>query len=266
MLKITRAGAITFAMFALTGLNAFATESTVSPIQGEDHARFAQITMRQPFAQNNEKKELDSSPIQVFPGLGDAPSEAVPRALLSSELRIVTATIDLFDDNDGDGFYQTFVLRFDPDSYYRRINVFATIDIRSRGGVWNEFYTTDRFTVDIGSPWDVTEISARVLGGYPTNEYDLSITLYEINCCYQPEAILSFDHPVLSNLPLEDGDYDELTYRSPSPFVAEATVAAGAMHPIFAFSLIMLLGLRWTLPNLPSRLLLTIRKVTSRIP
>lgn len=266
MLKITRAGAITFAMFALTGLNAFATESTVSPIKGEDHARFAQITMRQPFAQNNEKKELDASPIQVFPGLGDAPSEAAPRTLLSSELRIVAATIDLFDDNDGDGFYQTFVLRFDPDSYYRRISVFATIDIRSRGGAWNEFYTTDRFTVEIGSPWDVTEISARVLGGYPTNEYDLSITLYEINCCYQPVAILSFDHPVLSNLPLEDGDYDELTYRGPSPFVAEATVAGGAAHPVFAFSLIMLLGLRWIRSNLPSRLSLTTLNVTSRIP
>lgn len=253
MAKITRTGAIILVVvLAIMNPKIFAAET--APIQNklENAARFAQITLRQPFAQDDVEKELDFSPIQVFSGLRNTPLKSAPRTLLSTELRIVTATIDLFEDNDGDGFYQTFVLRFDPDSFYRRINVFATIDIRSRGGAWNEFYTTDRFTVETGSPWDVTEISARVLGGYPTNEYDLSITLYEIDCCNQPVPVLSFDHPVLSNLPLEDGDYDELIYRSPAPFKADATVA-GAAHPIIVFILVLLFGLRWTLTKVNTR-------------
>lgn len=201
--------------------------------------RFASISMRQPYITNAEKREVSPEKIQMAPPLTESPKYALPRALGDNGIRIVTATVDLYEDNDDDGYYQSFVLRFDPESIYQRTNVFATIYIRENGNEWNAFYTTDRFTVETNSLWDTTEISARVLGGYPTGDYDLLITLYDAECCGQEIPLLNFFHPVLSSLTLEDADYDDFSQNNITP-VYTATTVAGASHPMLLMGLLLL--------------------------
>jgi hypothetical protein len=195
--------------------------------------------MRQPYLPNAEEQVERRDIVQIAPPLTVAPRQTPSRALGDNGIRIVTATVDLYEDNDADGYYQSFVLRFDPESIYRRTHVFATIHIRESGNEWNTFYTTDRFTVESNSPWDVTEISARVLGGYPTGEYDLLITLYDADCCGPTLPLLSFFHPVLSGLTLEDADYDDFSYNNVTP-VYNVTTVAGAAHPILLIGLLLL--------------------------
>lgn len=205
--------------------------------------RFASISIRQPYISNAEKREDSPDKIQMAPPLTATPKHAPPRALGDNGVRIVTATVDLYEDNDDDGYYQSFVLRFDPESIYRRINVYATIYIRENDNEWNIFYTTDRFTIETNSLWDTTEISARVLGGYPTGDYDLLITLYDAECCGQEIPLLNFFHPVLSGLTLEDADYDDFPQNNATPVYTMTTVA-GASHPMLLIGLLLLYASR----------------------
>lgn len=235
--------ALLYPMLVMLAQNTALAESKFTPTPINTATRYTSISMRQPNIPNAKVQEERSVFVQIAPPLTTTPDHNLSRALGNNGIRIVTATVDLYEDNDDDGYYQSFVLRFDPESSYRRTQVYATIHIRENGSEWNSFYTTDRFIVETNSPWDMTEISARVLGGYPTSEYDLLITLYDAECCGPGIPLLSFYHPVLAGLTLEDADYDDSTYSNTTPVYAVTTVA-GAAHPLLLISLLMVLATR----------------------
>ena len=55
------------------------------------------------------------------------------------------ADVELFADDDRDGFYHGIDLLFDADTIYNSAEVYAVLYLSLNGGPWNEYAETDNF-------------------------------------------------------------------------------------------------------------------------
>ena len=118
------------------------------------------------------------------------------------------ATVDLFSDLDGDGYYFGIDLNFDADTLFVEADVYAVIYLSFELGPWNEYAETDIFTIFGATGDDAYTVETELVSGYLSGEYDILIELYDalddsLVATFGPE-----DTSELAFLPLEDAGRD----------------------------------------------------------
>lgn len=128
------------------------------------------------------------------------------------EFSIYDASSRLFQDDDYDGFYQTFGVIFDADVYAPigddTALVYADLYLSQDGGPWEHYYTTDVFTIQGDSETDDYEVVTTLNAGYLSDHYDVLIDLYEVGYSDIVATISSDETDGLYALPLESTEYD----------------------------------------------------------
>jgi len=148
---------------------------------------------------------------------------------------IFDADVQLFYDDDGDGYFYGIDLLFDADTIYNSADVYAVVYLSFEGGPWNEYAATDDFTIFGSSGGDEYVLVTELMSGYPTGQYDLLIELFD---AFDGEFLTSFgpdETSELAYLPLEDFSRD-------APVVEQRTVIV-TQGGGGAFGIWLLLGL-----------------------
>ncbi len=138
------------------------------------------------------------------PGSGSASAQSS-----GFDFWIYDADVNLFNDDDRDGFYHGIDLLFDADTIYSAAEVYAVVYLSLDFGPWNEYGVTEDFWIFGASGTDEYVLVTELMSGYPTGDYDLLIELFD---AADDSLLASFgpeDTSALSFLPLEDFNRDE---------------------------------------------------------
>ena len=117
--------------------------------------------------------------------------------------------VDLFADDDNDGYFHGIDLLFDADTIYSAAEVYAVVYLSLDFGPWNEYGQTEDFWLFGANGDDDYVLVTELMSGYPTGDYDLLIELFDAG---NNSFLASFgpdDSSALSFLPLEDFHRDE---------------------------------------------------------
>lgn len=119
-------------------------------------------------------------------------------------------SLDLFLDGDfdADGHYYVIDLSWDADTIFPLLDVYAVAWLSFEGGAWEEFLTTDVYTLSGDSALDVYQVETELQSGYPTGYYDILLELYDPVSGQLLAEIGPADSAVLDEIPLEDADRD----------------------------------------------------------
>jgi hypothetical protein len=121
------------------------------------------------------------------------------------------ADVELFSDLDRDGYYTGIDLLFDADTTYVAIDVYAVLYLSYEYGPWNEYASTDDFTLFGATSADDYIVETELVAGYPTGNYDILIELFD---AYDGTFLASIgpdETSELALLPLEDSARDAVT-------------------------------------------------------
>ena len=125
----------------------------------------------------------------------------------SASFSIYDAWINFDLDFDADGFYSEFTVGFDPDVAVGTASVYAEVYISQNGGDWEFLGDTEDFVITQDETDEIL-VSFALNSGFPTDQYDILIDLYETGF----SGIVATTDPQtdadLFALPLEDADYD----------------------------------------------------------
>ena len=135
-------------------------------------------------------------------------SDSRVAAVALEEAWIYDASVELFDDFDGDGYFQFIRVKFDADSIYADHYVYARLFITIDGVTWDEYHVTDDFLIDGTSPFDDYEVETELVAGFETGLYDVLIELYDADLGHFLAEFGPADSSAFSLLPLEDADHD----------------------------------------------------------
>lgn len=122
----------------------------------------------------------------------------------SLDFWIYDVDVQLYADLDRDGYYYGIDLLFDADTTYAVADVYAVLYLSYELGPWNEYVSTEDFTIFGASSGDEYIIDTELVSGYPTGDYDILIELFDAG---DGTFLTSFgpdDTSKLSLLPLED--------------------------------------------------------------
>ena len=126
----------------------------------------------------------------------------------NTEFWFYTADVELFSDDDRDGYYHGIDLLFDADSFFGFAEVYAVVYLSLDGGPWNEYAVTEDFTLLGATSDDDYVIVTELVAGYPTGSYDILIELFDA----YDDSLLAYigpdDTSELAFLPLEDTGRD----------------------------------------------------------
>ena len=118
------------------------------------------------------------------------------------------ADVILFADYDGDGYYYGIDLLFDADTTYVAAEVYAVLYLSYEYGPWNEYASTENFTLLGATGTDEYTVETELVSGYPTGSYDILIELFD---AYDGTFLASIgpeDTSELALLTLEDSTRD----------------------------------------------------------
>ncbi|QGX41078.1 choice-of-anchor H family protein [Permianibacter aggregans] len=117
---------------------------------------------------------------------------------------------EMIRDDDDDGYYARFKIRFDADVSIGDALVYAKLYIRRVGdsGPWLRYYTTNDFWIYGTSGTDDYYVDTILTGGYPTGYYDVLIDLYEVGYDGIVATIGPAEDSSLRDLALEQEDFD----------------------------------------------------------
>jgi hypothetical protein len=154
-----------------------------------------------PLDTNGDSREKTRSGVQAKSGSGISMSPNV-------DFWFYLADVELYGDNDRDGYYSGIDLLFDVDTYYAAADIYAVAYLSFEGGPWEEYAVTEDFTIFGSSGSDEYIIVTDLVEGYPRGDYDILIEVFDAHTSefvayYGPE-----DSSELSFLPLEDMDRD----------------------------------------------------------
>ncbi|MDH3746675.1 MAG: choice-of-anchor H family protein [Gammaproteobacteria bacterium] len=119
-----------------------------------------------------------------------------------------TVDVELFADEDRDGYYHGIDLLFDADTYFAHAEVFAVVYLSLDGGPWIEYAETETFSIFGASSDDEYVIVTELLAGYPTGSYDILVELFDT---WDGSFVADFgpeNTSELAFLPLEDSQLD----------------------------------------------------------
>ena len=148
------------------------------------------------------------------------------------------ADVELYADDDRDGYYSGIDLLFDVDTYYSVADIYAVAYLSYEGGPWEEYAATEDFTIFGSSGTDDYVLVSDLVSGYPTGDYDLLIEVFDANT----GEFLAFVGPdetsELAFLPLEDMDRD-----APASSGTRVTVSSGGGGSLGWLALVALASL-----------------------
>lgn len=122
----------------------------------------------------------------------------------NTDFWIYSTDVDLFLDQDNDGYFTGIDLLFDADSYYDVADVYAVLYLSYEYGPWNEYAETETFSIYGAAAGDEYVVETDLVQGYPTGNYDILIELYD---AYDDALVATLgpeDTSELALLPLED--------------------------------------------------------------
>lgn len=128
---------------------------------------------------------------------------------IGNDFWIYYADVQLFNDDDNDGYYHGIDVLLDADTIYEVADVYAVLYLSYEGGPWNEYAVTDTFAIFSATSDDEYVVITELKTGYPRGSYDLLIDLYDT---YDGQLVASYgpaDSSSLANLPLEDYQRDD---------------------------------------------------------
>ena len=137
------------------------------------------------------------------PGAGSSSAQST-----SFDFWIYDADVQLFNDDDNDGYFYGVDLLFDADTIYSEADVYAVLYLSFEGGPWNEYAVTEDFTIFGSSGSDEYVLVTELMSGYPTGDYDLLIELFDT---FDGAFVASYGPDETSGLgflPLEDFNRD----------------------------------------------------------
>ncbi len=119
--------------------------------------------------------------------------------------------VELYSDQDRDGYFSNIDLLFDADTNYAVADVYAVLYLSYEGGDWEEYAVTEDFTLFGTSADDEYIVDTELVSGYARGSYDILIELYDTwDNSFVAEAG-PYDTSELSLLPLEDTVRDQAT-------------------------------------------------------
>lgn len=137
-----------------------------------------------------------------------AASESGSEAL-SGDFWFFDADVQLFNDDDHDGYYHGIDVLFDADTIFETADVYAVLYLGYEGGPWNEYAVTDTFRIFGATSDDEYVVVTELTSGYPRGNYDLLIDLYDTWDGRLVATLGPEDSSALSYLPLEDFNRDD---------------------------------------------------------
>ena len=155
----------------------------------------------------------------------------------------------LFADHDRDGYYYGIDLLFDADTTYFSADVYAVVYLSYEFGPWNEYASTEDFTVFGATSEDEYTIETELVSGYPTGSYDILIELFD---AYDGTFLASIgpeDTSELGYLALEDSTRDIAQGGT-----TQVVVSSGGGGSLGWLVLLTLLAVRMTLRPHAARL------------
>ncbi len=149
-----------------------------------------------------------------------------------------SADIELFADDDRDGYYHGIDLWFDADTIYFSADVYAVVYLSLEGGPWIEYAETETFSIFGASGTDDYVVVTELLSGYPTGSYDVLIELFDawdnsFVADLGPESTSE-----LAFLPLEDAGRDVPFSSSPPIAVSRGGGGAADLVTLAVFALL----------------------------
>jgi hypothetical protein len=127
----------------------------------------------------------------------------------SNDFWFYYADVQLFSDDDNDGYFYGLDVLFDADTYFEVADVYAVLYLSYEGGPWNEYAVTEPFTIHGATSDDEYVVVTELETGYPTGSYDLLIELYDTFDGAFVADIGPEDDSGLGFLPLEDVNRDD---------------------------------------------------------
>lgn len=120
-------------------------------------------------------------------------------------------SIDISFDSDlnKNGFYHGLYVRFDADTNYSSVPVYAHFALKRAGAPEVIIHTSSVFTLYGTSADDWFAIETELLHSLPPSYYDLVIRIYDADYNDLLAEISGFDEPALAELPIEDYSYDK---------------------------------------------------------
>jgi hypothetical protein len=125
----------------------------------------------------------------------------------ATDFSIFSASLSLLDDNDNDGFYQSFSLQFDADVTSGEAYIYAEIWVKDSSGNWEKDFTTEDFLIEGNSTVDTYILETVWESGYSTGYYDFRIEIYDADSFILVATSEAHDYE-LSEVPLEDATQD----------------------------------------------------------
>lgn len=157
---------------------------------------------------------------------------------------IYDATTDLFTDRDGDGYFRFLRVRFDADSIFDEVWLYAEIYVSADGTAWEHLYSTQDFLIEGTSPDDDYEVETELVSGYSTGRYDVLIELYDADTGELVDEYGPNENPTeFELLPLEDSGRDGSIVALP-PITYTDDGGGGAFSWLGVLGLLGALGLR----------------------
>ena len=159
-----------------------------------------------------------------------------------SDVSIFDAEIQLLDDQDNDGFYRSYSIRFDADVDYGSKEIFAEIWSRDDTGEWYLEAVTEDFTLDGNSTLDTYILETTLESGYATGYYDFKIDIFD---SITEELLTSSDafDGELSLVPLEDIPSDTVTSTPPPVVTSTVIIESGGAGSMFGMIGLLLMTL-----------------------
>lgn len=137
-----------------------------------------------------------------------------------NEFWIYESFVTLDNDIDYDGYHSTFSIEFDADTIFTSAPVYAVLYI-GKNGLYDAIHVSSEFFIYGEDATDSFTIESTLVSGFPTNDYDLLLELYDADT----EALVAFtdgnDDVALSLLPLESRNNE---------YVVEETVVIVEEH------------------------------------
>lgn len=110
-------------------------------------------------------------------------------------------------DIDFDGYFSTVEVEFDADTVYNRAYVYGIVYL-GVGDVFDSIHVTSVFAIDGDASTDSFTIESDLLSGFPSDDYEIMIELYDADTDGLVAITDGFDDADLAFVPLESQNYD----------------------------------------------------------
>lgn len=129
---------------------------------------------------------------------------------IDSDFWIYDAFVTFDVDQDYDGYYSSFTVEFDADTYFANAEVYARLYL-SRGDVFEEYHTSSLYLIHGDSSHDSLVIESDLVTGFPSGDYELMIELYDAQTDELVAIYDGYNDADLTLLTLESRSYEVST-------------------------------------------------------